>query len=63
MLSEWGSHVDTVSACLQALVKHLDDISDEVIPDVHIPNGIPMVYELNDKLKAVRHYCLDDTNS
>ena len=44
---------------MQALVKYLDDISDDEIPDVHIPTGIPMVYELSHDLKTIRHYCLD----
>jgi 2,3-bisphosphoglycerate-dependent phosphoglycerate mutase len=45
---------------LRALVKHLDNISDAEIPALNIPTGIPLVYELNDNLKPVRHYYLDD---
>ncbi|MEN6478138.1 MAG: 2,3-diphosphoglycerate-dependent phosphoglycerate mutase [Anaerolineales bacterium] len=45
---------------LRALVKHLDNISDEVIPDLNIPTGIPLVYELDDDLKPLRHYYLGD---
>ena len=44
---------------IQALVKHLDNISDEDIPDVHIPTGVPLVYELGDDLKAVSHYGIE----
>ncbi len=45
---------------LRALVKHLDNISDTDIPDLNIPTGIPLVYELDDNLKPVRHYYLGD---
>jgi 2,3-bisphosphoglycerate-dependent phosphoglycerate mutase len=43
---------------LRALVKHLDGISDGDIPSVEIPTGIPLVYELNDSAKPIRHYYL-----
>jgi len=45
---------------LRAMVKHLDHISDEEIPELNIPTGIPLVYELDDDLKAIRHYYLGD---
>ena len=45
---------------LRALVKHLDHISDEEIPELNIPSGIPLVYELDDEMKALRHYYLGD---
>ncbi|NLX36337.1 MAG: 2,3-diphosphoglycerate-dependent phosphoglycerate mutase [Chloroflexi bacterium] len=45
---------------LRALVKYLDDISDEEIPALNIPTGIPLVYELDDDLKPIRHYYLGD---
>lgn len=45
---------------LRALVKHLDHISDEDIVELNIPTGIPLVYELNDDLSAIRHYYLGD---
>jgi 2,3-bisphosphoglycerate-dependent phosphoglycerate mutase len=45
---------------LRALVKVLDQISDEVIADLNIPTGIPLVYELDDDLKPLRHYYLGD---
>ena len=44
---------------LRALVKHLDGISDEEIPGLNIPTGIPLVYELDDGLRPIRHYYLD----
>ena len=43
---------------LRALVKHLDDISDEAIVKENIPTGAPLVYELDDSLKPLRHYYL-----
>lgn len=45
---------------LRALIKILDDISDEDIAQVNIPTGQPLVYELDENLKAVRHYYLGD---
>jgi 2,3-bisphosphoglycerate-dependent phosphoglycerate mutase len=45
---------------LRALVKHLDDISDLDIAELNIPTGIPLVYELDDKLHPLRHYYLGD---
>jgi 2,3-bisphosphoglycerate-dependent phosphoglycerate mutase len=44
---------------LRALVKHLDEISDQDIVELNIPTGIPLVYELDADLKRVRHYYLD----
>jgi 2,3-bisphosphoglycerate-dependent phosphoglycerate mutase len=45
---------------LRALVKYLDDIPDEEIVGLNIPTGIPLVYELDDDLKPIRHYYLGD---
>ena len=45
---------------LRALVKHLDNISDEKIPTLNIPTGIPLVYELDEDLKPIKHYYLGD---
>ncbi|HEX2953377.1 MAG TPA: 2,3-diphosphoglycerate-dependent phosphoglycerate mutase [Bacillota bacterium] len=45
---------------LRALVKHLDAIGDDAIADLNIPTGIPLVYELDDNLKPIRHYYLGD---
>src|SRR5262245_22066304 len=45
---------------LRALVKHLDDISDADIIPLNIPTGIPLVYELDAKLKPIRHDYLGD---
>jgi 2,3-bisphosphoglycerate-dependent phosphoglycerate mutase len=38
---------------LRALVKHLEDISDDEIPDLNIPTGVPRVYELGDDLRPI----------
>ena len=45
---------------LRALVKHLDDVSEEDILELNIPTGIPLVYELDENLKAIKHYYLGD---
>jgi 2,3-bisphosphoglycerate-dependent phosphoglycerate mutase len=45
---------------LRALVKYLDGISDQDIVELNIPTGIPLVYELDDKLEAIRKYYLGD---
>lgn len=45
---------------IRALVKYLDRIPDEVITDLNIPTGIPLVYELDDLLHSVNHYYLGD---
>jgi len=43
---------------LRALVKYLDRISDEDIAGLNIPTGVPLVYELDDSLRPLRHYYL-----
>ena len=45
---------------LRALVKYLDDVSDEAIVGLNIPTGMPLVYELEDDLKPIRSYYLGD---
>jgi 2,3-bisphosphoglycerate-dependent phosphoglycerate mutase len=45
---------------IRAMVKYLDDISDEEIPGLNIPTGIPLVYELDANLKPNKHYYLGD---
>ncbi len=45
---------------LRALVKYLDNVSDDDIVGLNIPTGIPLVYELEDDLKAIRSYYLGD---
>ena len=43
---------------LRALVKYLDNVPDEEIVGLNIPTGIPLVYELDDNLKPLKHYYL-----
>ena len=45
---------------LRALVKYLDDVSEQDIVELNIPTGIPLVYELDDQLKPVRKFYLGD---
>ena len=45
---------------LRALVKYLDDISDQEIVELNIPTGIPLVYELDANLRPLKHYYLGD---
>lgn len=48
---------------IRALIKYLDEISDDAIVGVNIPNGIPLVYELDANLKPIRHYYLGDAQA
>jgi len=45
---------------IRALIKYLDDVSEADIVGLNIPNGIPLVYELDAALKPLRHYYLGD---
>jgi 2,3-bisphosphoglycerate-dependent phosphoglycerate mutase len=45
---------------LRALIKHLDGISDADIVPLNVPTGAPLVYELDEQLKPIRHYYLGD---
>jgi 2,3-bisphosphoglycerate-dependent phosphoglycerate mutase len=45
---------------LRALVKYLDEMSEEAIIKLNIPTGVPLVYELDEDLKPIRHYYLGD---
>ncbi|MEQ6358366.1 2,3-diphosphoglycerate-dependent phosphoglycerate mutase [Thermoanaerobacter thermohydrosulfuricus] len=45
---------------LRGLIKYLDNLSNEEIMELNIPTGIPLVYELDDDLKPIRHYYLAD---
>jgi 2,3-bisphosphoglycerate-dependent phosphoglycerate mutase len=45
---------------LRALVKYLDAVPDSLIVELNIPTGIPLVYELGDDLRPIRHYYLGD---
>jgi 2,3-bisphosphoglycerate-dependent phosphoglycerate mutase len=48
---------------LRALVKYLDNISDQDIVDLNIPTGVPLVYELDGQLKPVGHRYLGDSEA
>lgn len=48
---------------LRALVKHLDNVSDEEILKLNIPTGIPLVYELDDNLKPIKSGYLGDADA
>lgn len=48
---------------LRALIKHLDNISEQAIVELNIPTGIPLVYELNDDLTPKNHYYLGDSEA
>jgi 2,3-bisphosphoglycerate-dependent phosphoglycerate mutase len=48
---------------IRALVKYLDNISDADIVGLNIPNGVPLVYELDAELKPITHYYLGDAEA
>jgi 2,3-bisphosphoglycerate-dependent phosphoglycerate mutase len=48
---------------LRALVKFLDDVSEDDIVGLNIPTGIPLVYELDADLKPLKHYYLGDAEA
>jgi len=48
---------------LRALVKYLDQISDEEIVGLNIPTGVPLVYELDENLSPMKHYYLGDQDA
>lgn len=48
---------------LRALVKHLDQMSEDEIIKLNIPTGIPLVYELDEGLRPIRHYYLGDPDA
>ncbi|MDB5753399.1 MAG: phosphoglycerate mutase 1 family [Ramlibacter sp.] len=48
---------------IRALVKYLDQVSDQDIVGLNIPNGVPLVYELDAQLKPLRHHYLGDAEA
>jgi 2,3-bisphosphoglycerate-dependent phosphoglycerate mutase len=48
---------------IRALMKHLDNVSEKDIVGLNIPNGIPLVYELDEDMKPIRHYYLGDAEA
>ncbi len=45
---------------IRALIKYLDNVSDEEIVGLNIPTGVPLVYELDEQIKPIKHYYLGD---
>jgi 2,3-bisphosphoglycerate-dependent phosphoglycerate mutase len=45
---------------LRALVKYLDDLTNEAVVKLNIPTGIPLIYELDADLRPLKHYYLGD---
>ena len=59
-----GNHLIVAhSNSLRAIVKILDQLSDEEIISVNIPTGVPLVYELDDQLSPIKHYYLGDQDA
>ncbi len=48
---------------IRALVKYLDNVSEDEITELNIPTGIPLVYELDEALKPVKSYYLGDPDA
>jgi 2,3-bisphosphoglycerate-dependent phosphoglycerate mutase len=48
---------------LRALVKHLDQVSDEEIVELNIPTGVPLLYQLDDDLRPISHRYLGDADA
>jgi 2,3-bisphosphoglycerate-dependent phosphoglycerate mutase len=48
---------------IRALIKYLDNTSEEAIVNLNIPNGIPLVYELDENLKPIKHDYLGDAEA
>ncbi len=48
---------------LRALIQHLDNISETDITELNVPTGIPLVYELDEQLKPIKHYYLGDPDA
>ena len=48
---------------LRALVKYFDNLSEDDVLALNIPTGVPLVYELDDNLKPIRHYYLGDQDA
>jgi 2,3-bisphosphoglycerate-dependent phosphoglycerate mutase len=43
---------------IRALIKHFDQVSEEEIMGVNVPNGTPLVYEFDENLQPIRHFYL-----
>jgi 2,3-bisphosphoglycerate-dependent phosphoglycerate mutase len=51
-----------MATAMRALVQYLDGVSDADIVEMNIPTGIPLVYELDEDMKPVRHNYLGDAD-
>ena len=60
-----GKHVVVAAHgnSLRALVKHLDEMSDEEIPNLNIPTGVPLLYELDEDLRPISSRYLGDADA
>ena len=60
-----GKHIVVVAHgnSIRALIKYLDHVSNDDIVNLNIPNGIPLVYELDANLKPIQHYYLGDAEA
>ena len=59
----WNVLITAHGNSLRALVKYLDNISDQDIVELNIPTGIPLVYELDANLTPLKHYYLGDAEA
>lgn len=59
LLSEKKVIIAAHGNTLRALVKYLDELSNDGVANLNIPTGMPLVYELDDQLKPIRHYYLN----
>ena len=55
MAELWKLLISAHGNTLRALVKHLDDIPEDVIANLNIPTSVPLVYELDENLKPIKH--------
>ena len=62
---EAGKHIVVAAHgnSIRALIKYLDNVSDADIVNLNIPNGIPLVYELDANLKPIKHYYLGNAEA
>ena len=44
---------------LRALIKYIDNLTDEEVTNLEIPTGVPLIYELDDQLNRIQHYYLE----
>jgi 2,3-bisphosphoglycerate-dependent phosphoglycerate mutase len=59
LMAEKNVLVSAHGNSLRAMIKHLDNIGDEEILDLEIPNGVPIIYDFDENFKAVKTLQLD----